>query len=118
MVQIINKKFSAIQVGFFIDTLNYQYFKKCNIPDSTEAKHMRSRHDFKIPVLGCSAQAAQLQQKVFRDLERIFLLEPGQPLPFRRGQGGVGQEVRHHCVTGKVSIIIHYTINPNCGCTS
>ena len=79
---------------------------------------MRSRHDFKIPVPGCASQAAQLQQKVFRDFERIFLLEPGQPLSIGRGQRGVGPKVRHHCVTGKVSIIILYTINQNCGCTS
>ena len=79
---------------------------------------MRSRHDSEVTVSGCTPQAAQLQQKVFRDFERILLLQPGQPIPIRRGQGGVGQEVRHHSVSGKVSIVIHYTINPNCACTS
>ena len=67
MVQIINKKFSAIQVicshqplRIFMN-FSHNVFHNCNIIiffyifflDSTKAKHMRSGHDSSFQILGC-----------------------------------------------------------------
>ena len=72
------------------------------LPDPTEAEYVRGGDDPALKVLGRSTQEAELQQEVVRDPQRIFLLQSCQPVPLRRSQGGVGQEMWHHSVSSEL----------------
>ena len=133
MVQIINKKFSAIQVSlpevwktFWVSkrykekvmqtsqpiamsslphvTVTRNVHVQSNVisfPDSIKTEHLWGRDDPTISIPGRPAEASQLQQEVQWGPKRILLLQPCKPLPFRRGQRRISQEMWNHSLTSK-----------------
>ena len=95
---------------------------KISFADSAEAEHVRGGDDPAVAVPGRAAEAAQPQQEVLRGevifnfiikllqlfhslgAERVLLRQPDQPVPLGGGQGGTGQEERHHAQPGEEQI--------------